>query len=436
MAAKKNINVSVPTEALLSVNQLTVDPSLNVRMRKGSEVYGVKIQNDGYDLDTMIAQVLERGKILEAIHVSLRKDGTYVVLRGNRRTLAGQSLLSNPDLADDIRKELNATRVLVFKELTAEEEREKIMDQNSKSFSRSEMIRYAWSLRQQGQSFERIAVDNFEMWGQFGRNARTLAKLADIRAIPAGDIDTRRKAIKTWLRGTVDEYVIPAFDLGPVVQKACMLSEMELDGLLKGTDDKPYFYTTRDPQSRLKKLGQAREKDGSKWTHQLGGENFNAQIEEYHKTDFPTAGAATPAVETPKKRPSVAELKVHMGTAQSSPARMAYSIAIGSTEPEFISRDQSVSLLEAKETLFLQFAETLKPDASVNLRDILTQIFLRDNILDFKQMLEKHSNAAPIETAPNNEAPKGADSEVETDSDTTETGIPEEENGTFPLVSK
>lgn len=434
--AKSNKVTAAPTEALISVSKLIVDPSLNVRMRKGSTVFGVEVKNDGYDLPTMIAQIMERGKILEAIHVSLREDGQMVVLRGNRRALSGQIILADPLASEDIKKELNATRVLVFKNLTAEEEREKIMDQNSKSFTRVEMVRYAWSLRQQGYSFERIAVDNFEMWGQFGANARTLNKLADIRRIPEHDIDGRRKAIKTWLKGTVDEYVLPAYDLGPVVQKACILSEMELSGLLTGTEDKPYFYTTRDPQVRMRKLGQAKAKDGSKWQPYLGGENFNIQIEEFHKEDFPPAGTeATPTVPA-KKRPSMAELKVHMGTAQSSPARMAYSIASGNAEPEFIGRDQSVSLLEAKETLFLQFAETLKHDSTVNVRDVLTLIFLKDNVLDFKQMLEAHSTAAPIVTAPNSDAPKGDNADVEANQEGQESDAATAEDGSFPLTSK
>lgn len=320
-----------------------------------------------------------------------------------------------------------------------------VMDQNSKPFNRSEIIRYAWSLRQNGKSFDSIAVDNFEMWGQFGRNARTVQKLAEIRAIPETDIASRRKAIKTWLRGTVDEYVLPAYDLGPIVQKACILSEMQLDGLLTEQDEKPHFYTTRDPQSRMKALGQAKEKDGSKWSPHLGGEAFNALIEEYHKKDFPPAGTVV-VTETTKKRPSIAELKTRMNACKSSPARMAFSIAAGNEEKDFTERDDALSLIEAKETLFLQFAENLDLNATVNLRDVLTQIFLRDNVLDFKQLLEKHApNSVVNPPAANAESSKGAESNEDEDEndnpeDGTETepaavpsGNTENSDGTFKL---
>lgn len=425
--------VAAPHEAVLSVLALTVDPTLNVRMRKGSQVYGVTVNKDGYDLPTMVAQIVERGKIVEAIHVSRRKDGTNVVLRGNRRTLAGQMLLNDPGTPDELRKELTKTRVLVFSDLTPESEREMVMDQNSKPFNRSEIIRYAWSLRQNGKSFDSIAVDNFEMWGQFGRNARTVQKLAEIRAIPETDIATRRKAIKTWLRGTVDEYVLPAYDLGPIVQKACILSEMQLDGLLTDQDEKPHFYTTREGQARMKALGQAKEKDGSKWNPHTGGEAFNALIEEYHKKDFPAPGTVT-VTEPTKKRPSVAELKIRMNACKSSPARMAFSIAAGNDEKEFIDRDDSLSLLEAKETLFLQYAENLNPDATVNLRDVLTQIFLRDNVLDFKQLLEKNAPTAVVANPPADNAPKGevSDEDEDEDDDTDGTATEGQEGAEVP----
>ncbi len=449
-ASGKGKNVAAPVEAILSVGLLTVDPTLNVRMRKGSNVFGVTVNVDGYDLPTMMSQIEDRKKILEPIHVSKRADGSYVVLRGNRRTLAGQMLLNAPDTTPELRHELQNTRVLVFQNLTLEEEREKVMDQNSKPFSRSEIIRYAWSLRQNGQSFERIALDNFEMWGNFGRNARTVAKLAEIRAIPENDLPARKKAIRTWLRGTVDEYVLPGFDLGPIVQKAMMLSEMQLDGLLTDQDEKPYFYTTRDGQARMKALGQAREKDGSKWNPHTGGENFNALIETYHKADFPAPGA-DPVETDKKKRPSLAELKIRQNACKSSPARMAFSIAQGNEEKDFTERDDALSLIEAKESLFLQFAENLDANATVGLRDILTQIFLRDNVLDFKQLLEKHAPNAPsaavvaqtVESSSNDAAPKGDDSDDDQDDAAEDSSEPAtvpadgavaSEDGTFPLA--
>lgn len=246
--------------------------------------------------------------------------------------------------------------------------------------------------------------------GNFGRNTRTILALAKIRAIDADKLDERRKAIKTWLRGTVDEYVLPAYDLGPVVQKATLLSEMLLEGM---SEEKPHWYTTNDPQNRMKLLGQARDKDGTKWTAQLGGENFNAQIEKFHAEDFPAPGTV---VKDTKKRPTIAELKVRMNTAKSSPARMAFSLAMGAEEKEFTNADDAVSLLEAKATLFLQYAESLDTTAEMNVGELLTQIFLKDNVLDFKQLLEKFCLVLPEAEAPkgdNAEAEAGTEGETE-----------------------
>lgn len=431
MAKVKNASRQhVPTEVIMSVGDLRVDSGLNVRMRQGSTVYGITVNKDGYDLPTIIGQILERGKILEPIWVSLRENGDRIPLRGNRRTLGGQAILADPNTPEEVRKELENTRVLLFKGLTLEEEREKIMDQNTKPFARSEIIRYAWSLRQNGQSFERIAVDNFEMWGQFGRNAATLSKLADIRNMPADKIDERRKAIKTWLRGTVDEYVLPAYDLGPTVQKACLLSEMLLDGLLTDQDERPYFYTTRQPQKRMSLLGKAREKDGSKWSPHLGGEAFNAQMLTFHNEDFPVDGQETPKPK-PAKRPSIADLTIRRNVAKSSVARMAFSIAIGTVEEDFPTRDDSLSILESKESLFLQYGESIDANATMNVRDLLTQIFLRDNVIDFKQMLEKFCPEGTIvEPVP----AETTDEEVIEPSDTEVPAETVAEDGTFPLA--
>lgn len=377
----------------LPISKLKVAFDLNIRFRKGQLTFGVNVEADTYDLATMKMQIIDAGCILEDIWVSERENGDLIVLRGNRRTIAGQELEVDPSTPESVRLALQSVPVRVFKNLTQEQEMELVEDQGQKAFLRSETVQHVWRLLGKGWGFERIAMTLFEVFGKFSGNAR---KVAEIRAIPAEDVASRRTAIKKWLRGTLDEYIIPAYKLGSRVMKNTLLSEMHLDGILPPTAAKPEWYTTKNPQKRMAELEKAKKSDGATWNHHTGGKEFNAVIEKFKAEDFPDPSKINPNATPAVKRLTVAELNSRAESSRSSVAKMAFRIATGATEDTFQIRDEFLSLIEAKEMLAMQYLTAVKDDATVSVIDAIRAFITMESVTDFEAWLQKYSN--PLQT--------------------------------------
>ncbi len=65
----------------VSIDALNLDPAINARSRP--------------DVSSMFDQIMNMGRINSPIPVVTTKNDEYLILAGNRRMLAGQSLLEN-----------------------------------------------------------------------------------------------------------------------------------------------------------------------------------------------------------------------------------------------------------------------------------------------------------------------------------------------------
>lgn len=378
----------------MPITKLKVDLNLNIRFKKGQTTFGVTVDADTYDLPTMKLQIIDGGGIQEPIVVSEQADGSLIVLRGNRRTLAGLELDSDPATPANVKEALQSVPVQVYKHLTRDQEMELVEDQGQKPFLRSETVQHVWRLQARNWGFERIAMQLVEVFGKFSGNHR---KMAEIRAIPAEDVNGRRTAVKKWLRGTLDEYIMPAYKLGPRVMKACLLSEMALDGVLPTTAEKPEWITTKDPQKRMAALEKAKKADGSNFNPHTGGPEFNKVIVGFRAIDYPDPTKINPDANTTKKRLSVAELKTRQENSRSTVAKMAFSIAQGEVEDRFQVRDDFLSLVEAKEGLAMQYLPSIKADTMVSLADAIRAFIVSESAVDFEAWLAKHAEALSTE---------------------------------------
>jgi len=394
----------------MDVMELEFDADLNLRFKKGQKTFGIDIQTDTYDLPTMKLQIIDGVGIQEPLDVSLRSNGKKIVLRGDRRGQAGQELVADPNTPKDVLEALKNVPVRIYKNLTPEQEMELVQDQGQKPFLRSETVKQVWRLQQLGWGFERIAMHLFEVFGKFSGNAR---KVAEIRAIPENDVVNRRQAIKTWLRGTLDEYVMPAYKLGNRVMRATLLSEMHLDGL--PNVEKPEWITTKATQKRMAALEKARKLDGNLWNHHQGGAEFNKVIEGFIKEDYPDPNVINTNATVAKKRLTMAELTARVEGSRSAVAKMAFQIASGETVDEFPTKDEATSLFEAKEGLAMQYLPSVKADANITLAEAIRAFIVSDSITDFESFLAKHSN--PLQQNETSEIPaeeiQGGESGVE-----------------------
>lgn len=381
-----------------NIADLTYDPHLNVRFRGGVEVFGVK-PKDTYDIPGMKQGIADGGGINEPIWVSVRKDGTKVTIRGNRRTAAGQEMEKDATTPPELLKALRErTPMILLHGLTPKQEMELVNDQTQKPFLRSEVVRHIFALRKEKWTFEQIAGMLWETLGKFSGNAK---KVAEVRETT--DPVLKRDKIKTWLRGTLDNYLLWGCDLGPVVQKIILLSEMGVDGVLPADAEKPYFNATKNSQKRIAALKKAKEADGSKWSGQMlvEGSEFKKVADQFHQEDY---GIVTATATTPTKK--MLDRKTVEGMKDSFQSRAVKAIIeriLGNEVADLNERDDFAAIMEAKEMLLTQYLPKLKPDVATVVRLCLVS----PDPTDFQQFLESNCVEMPVEELPPEQAEPG-----------------------------
>jgi hypothetical protein len=369
-----------------NIMDLKPDSVLNVRFREGCEVYGVKLKKDSYDIPGMRQQLIDGFGVREAITVSVRKDGTMVPLRGNRRTIAGQELVNDPTTPEPLRKQLvTQTPMLLLTGLTDAQERELVNDQTTKDFLHSEVVRYIFSLRRQHWSYERIALLLWETMGKFSGSKK---KVAEIREI--ADPGLKREKIKSWLRGTLDCYLIWGYDLGQFTQKQILLTEMAMDGLITEEMEKPYVKSLN--QKRIAELKKAKELDGTKWNGMvlMDGSEFKKVYDKFHQEDYnPTQ------IVKGDGKPKMLDRATVEGLAEvftSKVARQLIQRVLGNEQPELPLHDEFAGICETKMQLLETSLPRLKPEVAAIVRICL----VNPDAGDFQRFLA----ANQVETAP------------------------------------
>lgn len=312
--AKKFANK--PTFVGLAADKLISDDNLNVRLGANTNTFGVKVEKDGYDLATMESQIVDAGRILKPLTVWKKQDGTYYVLRGNRRVRAAQALLKRTDISDELRKELNNIPCEVYNDLTEADAINIVNDHDTKELSRAELVLNVWRLSTAGYNEKDIINMLLYQLADYTGNKKK------INTLPENPIE-RSQALYKWLHGTVGGYLLAAYRMGPRVQKALIATELMNDGLLK-EKEKPEFRVT---SSRVIHNGLTaalnQDLEGAGWNPQDGGVAFNALIEKYIKEDN---GEGSGPRET---RPSKKDIDDKKLSSLSSVAQAAYSIANG-----------------------------------------------------------------------------------------------------------
>lgn len=379
------------------VRKLIPLPNVNIRHRAGSELFGVKVVSDTLDISGMQIQLMEGGGINEPILVSLRKDDSMIVLRGNRRTYAGQTLADDPTTPDHIRKQLcERTPMILLKGLTIEQELQLVNDQTQKKFMRSEIVKHIYALKRMGQTYEQIVSQFWEQLTDFNKTAKSAGLLAEMREM--SDPVAKLAKIKAYYRGTLENYLLWAYDLGPAVQKCVLLSEARLDGVKFENDERPYFDTTKNSQKRIAALRKAKEQDGTKWTGLMfaDGSEFKKVADKFHAEDFgPKDPNATPATKTPKMldRATVTALRNGFGSVA---VKQALTRCLGETADELQMRDDETAVYEAKQMLVNQYLPNLRPDVAAIVRFCL----VTPDMTDFTNFLEANvlAEEMPVES--------------------------------------
>lgn len=329
---------------------------------------------DEYDLESMMEQIRDAGRVLEPIHAI--KD-SLIVLKGNRRTAAVQQLLTDPKLPSDLKSAISKLDVILYEDLTDDEITELVLDHGSqKPLSRVEVIKAIWRLQQQMKSERQIICLLFHQLARFTGQTR---KAHEAQAKQGAD---REEFLKKWLHGTVGNYIMAAFTMGERVRENMLLSELAIDRTL--TDEEKKKLEFRVSRERITALSKAKneDKEAAGWDSEKGGEKFNATIQKFIDEDAGRESSDAKKRPTPKQMTDTAD-------GMKSVARVFYQHCAGT-----LSDSDKAKILEVDSEIYrstkVRDAIVSALDTIVNpeVKELLTSIAYKGEA-DVKSALEK-----------------------------------------------
>jgi hypothetical protein len=290
-----------PTMKTMSVANLKVDFNLNIR------------QQNNYDLPSIKQQIRDAGRILKPIII---RGEDNVVLSGNRRTLAGQELINDPECPVELHDNLAKTQVIVYTGLTPEEELTLILDHGGeKPISKTEVLEAVWRLDKQFYPEAKIITWMYHALADYTDNKRKLMELPN-------EPKARETKLKEWFHGTVGNYMLASLKMGEFIREQMVLTHLQEDKLLG--DRKVTMRVTR---KRMTALSAAKSEDirNKEWDVATGGPKFNELIEEFKAED-----AGDPVSKA--KRPTVKELTDKADVFKASAIKGALLVAAGNSD--------------------------------------------------------------------------------------------------------
>ena len=292
----------------IPLNKLTVNFKLNAR------------ESDDYDVDEMIGQIKAAGRIVDPLHVRKSDLAPY---RGNRRTLAAQQIMADPNTSDELRANLQKLKCYVYDGLTPDEEIALIYDHSVKGLSRAEIVKAVWRLNKLMWSKTDICRQLYFLLAEYTGKKDKAAKAARLSG------RERDAFLAKWLHGTLDQYLLAVYQMPEYIRDQFILQEKAVQGLLK--DDQILEIKGRLNRKVVAILSglQKADSEAGNWTDE-GGPLFDAEIDRL-KADKATVS---------KKVPTATELKKAANGYQDYGMRLALRYASGDVTDMDVAKHQ------------------------------------------------------------------------------------------------
>lgn len=219
-----------------------------------------------YGIPTMVQDILAAGRIQSPVHV---EEKTGELLRGFRRINAAIRIVADPQAPKDVVKNLQKLDVVLVSGLSpAEKLAYRYDDGGFKRLSRSEIASAYFKFRKNMFDVAQIIPIMFQSLAVYTGKTDKAGKVESLRG------EERTKFLRTWFKGTVDQYFEYAYDCGPLVQEQLILTERAKERELTDEEKKrKVFDMTRD---RCKELYDAKKK---------GKGELDALIKKYEAID-------------------------------------------------------------------------------------------------------------------------------------------------------
>jgi hypothetical protein len=373
----------------MDIGKIVVDTDKNVRLDSKRPVAGLKFNT--YELGSMIDAIIQKKGICTALVLNYALS----VLQGFRRALAGQEIQRNPDkyfggnteLRDEVLANLRSVPVLVYsKDLSEEEELDLINDHGDrKGIGAVEFILAVWHMLKQGRKEAQISLQLLYAAAEYTGNVQKIKELPEVGSL------ARAEKIRSWLHGTIGNYIIAAYYMGDRVKDAMLRTAAIQDGLSKA-DDKdsaPLFYAKR---TRINQLNSAITQDKGKglWDDVVKtGPAFEAKLAEFIKED-----AGEGPVKVADTRKSVEDVK---GMINSVYLSKAFKTALKVTFEEVNEAPRVDEETARMETVFSLLETHLDEIANPLVKDVIVRV-LHATPSDLETFLKAESVTAPSGT--------------------------------------
>lgn len=363
----------------ISVNKC-VRKSLPIDSLRSSDAVNIRASYN-YDLASMKEQIIPMGGVTDPLSVEALADGTFMILRGNRRFRAACELRADPNTDAALVKALAKFDCFVWSDLTEEKRQELIHDHGGfKPLSREDTVKAVWALDAKTWTERRIIS---QMYHTLARYAGSEDQLPQIEKIPPGA--ERDAKLVAWLHSTMGSYLLKIPALGDYCKAQFLAWEKSKDG----HDSKCEVKLTRP---RVKELLKAKAVDGDSWHYETGGAEFNKLLAQYKTDDA--------APKKPKARPTGANLleKVKNGIYRSPLAQAAIRVSVGeeSAQSDLVRLDAVYVRVDAALGMIRRNLANVKDDA---VRAFFTTL-LTDASLTESPLAQIEMDFAPLLTGP------------------------------------
>lgn len=196
----------------VKASEVIVDRDFNVRL--------------DYDLESLLESVVRAGRITDPVHIWKKDDGTLTVIRGNRRISVCHLILANKDeYTKELLAEMERIPAIFYEGLSDKQAFDLVLDQgDQKSLNKAEIAKAVWRCLDQGMELDTLY---FKMYQALALFTGRLKKAHDFEAIKS--FAEKKKFLKDWFKGTVDQFLVYAWKCGPMVKEQVILN------LLSGT---------------------------------------------------------------------------------------------------------------------------------------------------------------------------------------------------------
>jgi hypothetical protein len=330
-----------------------------------------------YSVPTMVEDILSAGRIHTPLHVE-KKTGE--LLRGFRRATAAKRIVDDQKSPKDVVKNLETVDVVFVEDMSPQERLVYRYDDGGfKNLSKSEIVSSYFKFR--ANMLEPAQIIPI-MYLSLARYTGKTDKAIRVETLKG---EERTKFLRTWFKGTVDQYFEYAYFCGPVVQEQLILTERAKERELTEEEKKRKLFDM--DRNRCKELYDAKK---------AGQKQFDELIKKFSDID---SGVIPTVPESKRLTPS--QIATQVSAANSQKYRKVILQSVLDDEDAVKARDQQgkidaeLGAIEALQEVCSASLDSVKKDNRLHSVMLAIAFPTPENVEKVKEALKVKEETAP-----------------------------------------